>query len=75
MKKKLSNSAGEIDRIAAALKGVTVLAVGVPYEAGIEIEPNEPVTLRLKVYITDASLDELRELISSSQKIIIIRGE
>jgi len=63
------------EKVAAALKGVTVLAVGVPYEVEIKIEPNEPPTLHLEVYITDASLDELRELISSSQKIIIIRGE
>jgi len=63
------------EKVAAALKGVTVLAVGKVLEAEIEMEPSSLVNLNLKIIVRDASLDELREHIRNRRKIMIVSGE
>jgi len=63
------------EKVAAALKGVTVLAVGKILEATIEMEPSTFASLSLKILIRDAFLDELREHIRNRRKIMIVSGE
>jgi len=63
------------EKVAAALKGVSILLVGVAYEADFELSRNTPSTLVLKMYITDASLDELRRHVLEGKKLIIVSGE
>jgi len=63
------------EKVAAALKGVNVLLVGVAYEVDFDLSQDKLSTLVLKMYITDGLPSEIIRHITEGKKLIIVSGE